>query len=137
MSSDASRLLPELLAGKGPSIPALKAESLREVINWLDRRYYIDSEQVIPDVDYDRLFRELKDLEAADPALVTADSPTQRVARGLSEEFPDVAHSVPMLSLDNSYNREDLEDWDRKVKDLTDDVVKHMSRSVAQAQASS
>lgn len=119
MSSDPSRLLPELLAGEGPSIPALKAESLREVINWLDRRYYIDSEQVIPDVDYDRLFRELKNLEAADPTLITADSPTQRVARGLSEEFPDVAHSVPMLSLDNSYNREDLEDWDRKIKDLT------------------
>lgn len=94
------------------------AELLREAINYADWKYYVQSEPVLADVEYDGLFKKLKDLEEKYPEQVTADSPTQRVARGLSERFPAVSHLVPMLSLDNTYNAEDLTDWDRRCKEL-------------------
>ena len=58
-------------------------------------------------------------MEEENPSLITTDSPTQRVAKGLTKEFPTVQHLVPMLSLDNSYNEEDLVDFDRKARELT------------------
>ena len=93
-------------------------EQLREVINYADWKYYVQSEPVFADVEYDTLFKKLKALEEKYPEHVTADSPTQRVALGLSEKFPAVSHLVPMLSLDNTYNADDLRDWDRKCKEL-------------------
>ncbi|MFT7588211.1 MAG: DNA ligase (NAD+) [Limisphaerales bacterium] len=97
-----------------------EAADLRTIIQYLDHKYYVESTQVIPDLEYDQLFSRLKALEEASPELQTPDSPTQRVARGLSEEFTTVKHLVPMLSLDNSYNREDLEEWAKKVRELAD-----------------
>jgi DNA ligase (NAD+) len=114
-----SASLRELLAGEGPRDPALRVQTLRGVIEHLDRRYYLDAEQVVPDSDYDRLFAELKQLEERHPELQTPDSPTQRVASGLSDSFETAAHAVPMLSLENSYNAEDLLEWDRRVRGLT------------------
>lgn len=92
-------------------------EELREVINYADWKYYVQSEPVLADVEYDTLFKKLKALEEKYPEQVTADSPTQRVALGLSEKFPAVSHLVPMLSLDNTYNADDLRDWDRKCRE--------------------
>lgn len=92
-------------------------EGLRHVINWADWKYYVQSEPALADQEYDALFKKLVQLEEAFPEEVSADSPTQRVARGLSEKFPAVSHLVPMLSLDNTYNAEDLYDWDRKVRE--------------------
>ncbi|MFN8321840.1 MAG: NAD-dependent DNA ligase LigA [Chitinophagales bacterium] len=94
-------------------------EALKSVINYHDWRYYVLSEPVITDFDYDILFKTLRQLEAENPALVTSDSPTQRVARGLSNDFETVKHLVSMLSLENSYNEDDLNDFDRKIKELT------------------
>jgi DNA ligase (NAD+) len=91
---------------------------LREVINFADWKYYVQSEPVFSDSEYDSLYKSLKDLEEKYPELVTADSPTQRVAYGLSERFPTVSHLVPMLSLENTYNADDLKDWDRKCREL-------------------
>jgi DNA ligase (NAD+) len=91
---------------------------LREVILYADWKYYVQSEPVLSDAEYDGLFKKLKMLEEKYPELVTADSPTQRVASGLSERFPTVSHLVPMLSLDNTYNAEDLADWDRRCREL-------------------
>ncbi len=108
--------------------PLSKAEEeiqqLREVINYADWKYYIQSEPVFADEEYDKLFKRLKALEEKYPEQVTADSPTQRVAMGLSEKFPAVNHFVPMLSLDNTYNAEDLIDWDRRCRELagTDEI---------------
>jgi DNA ligase (NAD+) len=93
-------------------------QQLREVINYGDWKYYVQSEPVFADAEYDKLFKRLKELEEKYPEQVTADSPTQRVAMGLSEKFPAVSHFVPMLSLDNTYNAEDLIDWDRKCREL-------------------
>lgn len=90
--------------------------ALRTVINELDRRYYVQDDPLVADIEYDKLFKALKDLEAANPELVTPDSPTQRIAKGLNASFETVAHYVPMLSLENSYNAEDLIEWDRKCK---------------------
>lgn len=97
---------------------------LREVLNYADWKYYVQSEPVLADFEYDSLFKKLQHLEEQYPEQVTGDSPTQRVAKGLSEKFPAVSHLVPMLSLDNTYNADDLRDWDRRCKELagTDDI---------------
>lgn len=94
-------------------------EALRRVISYNDWRYYVQSDPVLSDFEYDQLFTWLKDLEKENPHLVSPDSPTQRVAQGLTKAFPTVQHLVPMLSLDNSYNADDLIDWDRKARELT------------------
>ena len=91
-------------------------EDLKSVINFHDKKYYVDADSVISDYDYDLLFKKLKQLEEENPNLITADSPTQRVAKGLNNEFITVAHLVPMLSLENSYNITDLQDFDTQVK---------------------
>jgi DNA ligase (NAD+) len=96
-----------------------EAEQLRECINYADWKYYVQSEPVLADEEYDKLFKKLKALEEKYPEQVTADSPTQRVAIGLSEKFPAVSHLVPMLSLDNTYNADDLRDWDRRCRELS------------------
>lgn len=100
------------------SITAI-CEQLREIINYADWKYYVLNEPAFSDFEYDSLFKKLKELETKLPEQVTADSPTQRVAKGLSEKFPPVAHLVPMLSLENTYNADDLLDWDRKCKEYT------------------
>lgn len=91
--------------------------ALRQVINWADWKYYVQSEPALADQEYDALFKKLVHLEESFPEEISEDSPTQRVARGLSEKFPSVNHLVPMLSLENTYNAEDLYDWDRKVRE--------------------
>ncbi|OJW79549.1 MAG: DNA ligase (NAD(+)) LigA [Bacteroidetes bacterium 46-16] len=100
-----------------PGDPEKAAQQLRDVIIYADWKYYVQSDPVFSDFEYDTIFKKLKELEAQYPVLVTSDSPTQRVALGLSEKFPPVSHLVPMLSLDNTYNAEDLQDWDRKCKE--------------------
>jgi len=95
---------------------------LREVINFADRKYYVQDNPVLSDAEYDNLFKKLKALEEKHPELVTGDSPTQRIAVGLSEKFPPVNHLVPMLSLDNTYNADDLVDWDRRCHELADNA---------------
>ncbi len=112
-----------LLSHDAASAGAAVAQ-LREVINYADWKYYVQSNPVLSDSEYDALFKKLKHAEEKHPELVTADSPTQRVAIGLSERFPAVSHLVPMLSLDNTYNAEDLTDWDRRCHELagTDDI---------------
>ena len=110
--------LTEALVQQGAFSNEEKVKALRRVINYHDWRYYVLSEPTILDVDYDKLFKELKDIEAANPALITPDSPTQRVARALTDDFTQVSHLVPMLSLENSYDSDDLNDFDRKIKEL-------------------
>lgn len=95
------------------------AEELREVIRYHDWRYYVLANPVISDYEYDKLFHLLKDIEKKYPELITPNSPTQRVASGLTKEFPEVKHLAPMLSLDNSYNEDDLRDFDRRVREIT------------------
>lgn len=111
----------ELLENGDKEEAASRITRLRAVINYADWKYYVQDNPVLADQEYDQLFRQLRNLEAADPALITPDSPTQRIASGLSERFPTVAHLVPMLSLENSYNPEDLREWDRRCHSLAGD----------------
>jgi DNA ligase (NAD+) len=102
------------------TINALDVSDLRETITQCDKLYYVQDNPVLADAEYDALFAALKQIEKEQPELTTATSPTQRVAHGLSASFENVAHLVPMLSLENSYNADDLNDWDRKCKELTE-----------------
>jgi DNA ligase (NAD+) len=94
-------------------------DPLRRVLVFHEYRYYIMNDPLLTDVEYDTLYKALEKLESEHPELITPDSPTQRVAKELTRNFPTVSHLVPMLSLENSYNSEDLVDWDRKVRELT------------------
>jgi DNA ligase (NAD+) len=94
-------------------------EPLRTVLKFHEHRYYVLNDPLLADVEYDQLYKGLEALEAQHPTLISLDSPTQRVAKGLTKDFPTVQHLVPMLSLDNSYNGDDLLDFDRKAKELT------------------
>jgi DNA ligase (NAD+) len=98
--------------------PAARAEELREEIRHHEYMYYVKDAPEISDRDFDKLMNELKAIEAEHPELVTPDSPTQRVAGKPAEGFRKVAHSRPMLSLDNAYSEEELRDWDRRVHEL-------------------
>lgn len=93
-------------------------ERLRDQIRHHEHLYYVMDAPEISDAEYDELMRELKALETAHPALVTPDSPTQRVGGKPREGFKKQAHSRPMLSLDNAYNEEELRAWDRRVHEL-------------------
>jgi DNA ligase (NAD+) len=96
-----------------------KIAALREKIRHHEYLYYVIDNPEISDADFDKLMRELKDLEAEHPDLITPDSPTQRVGGKPREGFVKVAHSSPMLSLDNTYNEEELRDWERRVHELS------------------
>jgi DNA ligase (NAD+) len=103
-----------------PGISAKEIEDLRNVLRFHEYRYYILNDPLISDFEYDQLYKALEKIEDGNPKLITADSPTQRVAKGLTKAFPTVQHLVPMLSLDNSYNSEDLIDFDRKARETTE-----------------
>ena len=94
-----------------------KIESLRDEIRKHDYNYYILTQPTIGDERYDKLVKELEKLEADNPELITQDSPTQRVSKDLTKEFKPVNHKVPMLSLANTYNEEELRDFDRRVRE--------------------
>lgn len=98
-------------------IAAHDINDLRDVLRFHEYRYYVMDDPLISDYEYDQLYKALEKIEAAHPHLITPDSPTQRVASGLTPNFPTVSHLVPMLSLDNSYNAGDLMDWDRRVRE--------------------
>ena len=123
-SSDQTHRLQKLTTTLLPSarehsLGKAKLEDLREVLRFHEYRYAILNDPLISDFEYDILYKNLEKIEAEHPELISADSPTQRVAKGLTKEFPTVQHLVPMLSLENSYNEEDLLDWDRKARELT------------------
>lgn len=98
-----------------------RIERLREEIRAHDRLYYVENAPQISDRDYDRLMSELATLEKAHPECVTPDSPTQRVAGEPLEGFRTVAHAVPMLSIDNTYDRAALDEFDRRVREAAGD----------------
>jgi len=96
-----------------------KIETLREKIRFHEYRYYVLDDPEISDAEFDRLMNELKKIEAEHPELVTPDSPTQRVGGKPREGFVKAPHSSPMLSLDNTYNEDDLKNWERRVHELS------------------
>jgi DNA ligase (NAD+) len=119
-TKELQKLTNELIKKKSSgTITKKDAEQLRDALRFHEYRYYILNDPLIADYEYDQLYKALEKIEAENPALKTPDSPTQRVAKGLTKDFPTVQHLVPMLSLDNSYNSDDLTDFDRKAKELS------------------
>ena len=98
--------------------PAQRIERLRDEIRGHDRRYYLESRPTISDREYDRLMQELIDLERQHPELATLDSPTQRVGGDVQTELKPVRHAMPMMSIDNTYNEEELRAFDERVRKL-------------------
>ena len=94
-----------------------RAEALRRALTHHDYRYYVLDDPEIPDSEYDRLLRELEEIEAAHPELITPDSPTQRVGAAPLERFAEVEHRSPMLSLANAFAEAELRDFDRRMRE--------------------
>jgi DNA ligase (NAD+) len=101
----------------GASGVAARASTLRELLAHHNYRYYVLDDPEIPDVEYDRLFRELQALEAAHPELVSEDSPTQRVGGTPIVGFREVAHLQPMLSLENAFSTDEMVSFDRRIRE--------------------
>src|ERR1700676_2749272 len=94
-------------------------EALREKIRYHEHLYYVLDNPEISDTEFDKLMQQLQQIEAEHPTLIAPDSPTQRVGGKPREGFVKVPHSSPMLSLDNTYNEEELLAWERRVHELT------------------
>ena len=101
------------------AVDSKNIDNLRGILQFHEYRYYVQNDPIISDAEYDALYKLLEKTEKENPALLTPDSPTQRVGVGLTSEFLKVEHLVPMLSLENSYNAADLMDWDRKARGLS------------------
>ena len=98
-------------------ITTANLEAFRNLLRFHEYRYYVMNDPLIADEEYDRLYTLLVNFEKTHPEWISKDSPTQRVGAGMIKDFPKVQHLVPMLSLENSYNADDLYDWDRKVRE--------------------
>jgi DNA ligase (NAD+) len=101
-----------------PKKVAEEMEDLRDTLRRHEHLYYVLDQPEISDAEYDGLMRRLQQLEAQHPELMVADSPTQRVGGKPREGFVKVAHSSPMLSLDNALNETEMREFDRRVRDL-------------------
>ena len=95
-------------------------KALVDALNDHAYRYYVKDDPVLPDADYDQLFRQLLDLEQQFPELQNPDSPSQRVGGEALDRFDSVTHRLPMLSLDNAFNKEELLAFDQRLKDRLD-----------------
>ncbi len=111
----------------GSAAAEARAQTLRDEIAAHDHRYYVLDAPTVSDATYDGLMRELQALEAKFPALLRADSPTQRVAGQPSPEFESVTHRVPMLSLNNAFDDAEVEAFDRRVREGLGEAAIHYS----------
>ena len=100
-----------------PSDVEKKIEALRNKIREHNYNYYVLTQPTVSDEQFDKLLKELEQLEKQYPELITSDSPTQRVGQDITNEFNPIQHKIPMLSLSNTYNEEELFDFDRRLRD--------------------
>ncbi len=122
----------ELLVAKAADtlhVAKEQVEQLSEALVYHEWRYYTLDDPILSDEEYDRLYKLLERLEADFPSLLEADSPTQRVGSDLTERFDTVQHLSPMLSLENSYNAADLQDFDERIKKLIGEENKDVALS--------
>lgn len=117
----------KLLEKSKPVYQADDIETLRNVLRFHEHRYYVENDPLISDSEYDKLYKNLEKLENEHPELITPDSPTQRVGADLNEAFETVKHLAPMLSLENSYNAEDVIAWEKRLKGFVSNKDIHYS----------
>ena len=119
LQENTTKWLSSINAANVNEIAVSNIVGLRNVLCFHEYRYYVQTDPLISDYEYDLLYKLLEKTEKENPSLKTPDSPTQRVGSGLVKDFPKVQHLVPMLSLENSYDADDLLDWDRKARELS------------------
>lgn len=102
-----------------------KIHQLREELRQHNYNYYVMNQSVISDYDFDLKLRELQDLEENHPEYYDSNSPTLRVGGGITKKFKTSTHQYPMYSLSNSYSKEDLEDWEKRIKKIIDGIVEY------------
>ena len=113
-----------------PNKKITRVEKLREIINQHNYQYYVLNDPAVPDAEYDRLMQELISLEKENPELVTKDSPTQRVGAIPLDSFTEVKHAMPMLSLNNAFDEEEMAAFDRRVREtLEQDQIKYVGET--------
>ena len=101
----------------------IKIKELRAALHQHNHNYYILDQPIISDFEFDRLLKELESLEAQYPEYFDSNSPTQRVGGSITKSFPTEQHRFPMYSLDNTYSKEELEEWEKKIKKVLGDAV--------------
>jgi DNA ligase (NAD+) len=100
--------------------PQERIDELSDQLNYYNQKYYQDAVSLISDQEFDFLLKELEELEKKYPELVREDSPTHRVGGTITKSFDTVAHRYPMLSLSNTYNEQELIDWDERIRKILD-----------------
>lgn len=101
----------------GPSeIPADRVRDLKQLLQRANIAYYVEANPILEDSVYDKLYRELQDLEQQHPELISPDSPTQRVGEQPASAFPSVRHAIPLYSLENAFTPEELQDWEERLR---------------------
>ncbi|HEX8395506.1 MAG TPA: hypothetical protein VF665_24355, partial [Longimicrobium sp.] len=105
-----------------PPQAAARAAELRETLERANHEYYVQDAPTLADAEYDRLFRELRGLEAEHPELRTPDSPTGRVGAEPASRLEKTAHMAPMLSLDNAFDEGELAAWETRNARIVDEV---------------
>jgi DNA ligase (NAD+) len=108
-------------------VAQLRAEQLRELIDYHNEQYFVFDAPEVPDAEFDALVRELREIEAQYPELVTPDSPTQRPGGRPVSTFSPVEHRVPMLSLDNAFSREELVAWGARLERLVPGAIRFVA----------
>lgn len=103
-----------------------RIEQLKEQLNRWSHEYYVEDKPTATDAEYDKAYHELLALEKEHPEFVTADSPTQRVGGEVLEQFQKVTHTNPMLSLSNAFSKEDLEEFDARLRKLTNRAIEYI-----------
>ena len=93
-----------------------RIDELTDAVNYHNYRYYMLEDPVLSDFEFDKIVKELAALETAYPQYVRVDSPSKRVGGAVSEKFGQVKHNIPMLSLDNTYSKNEVEEFDKKIK---------------------
>ena len=111
-----------------PEAPERRIDVLVRELNEHNYRYHVLNAPTVSDEEYDHLLRELADLEAVHPQLIRPDSPTQRVGSDLTKTFPTVVHETPMLSLENTYSEEELQEFDARMRrELPDEDLQYVA----------
>ena len=103
-----------------------RIEELKEQLNRWSHEYYVEDKPTATDAEYDKVYHELVALEVEHPEFVTADSPTQRVGGEVLDQFQKVTHTNPMLSLSNAFSKEDLEEFDARLRKLTNRAIEYV-----------
>ena len=101
-------------------------KALTDELNEANHQYYVMDNSVMSDYDFDQKLKRLQQLEEENPALADENSPTKRVGGDITKKFKSVKHDIPMLSLANTYSKEELEEWEARNQKLTDDKITYV-----------